>query len=170
VKPGPIVLDLRFALAESDATSALKAWLQFRATDKTPVFILINPETALALRNQFADLDQPGVIIIGRSSPELTPDIKIETSATQERAAYDALEKNTAVESLIRENSDKSRIDEASIMQSRAEQADAPDDFFGPARSRSNETKSESPPPALIDRALQRAVQLHRALLALKRL
>jgi hypothetical protein len=149
----------------------LTTWLASHAAEKTPVFLLINGETALALRTQFAKLeDQPGVISIGRSSPEITPDIAIETSATQERAAYDALEKNATVESLVRENIDKSRIDEASIMQARAEQADAPDDFFGPARPRAPETKSDSPPAPLIDRTLQRAVQLHRALIALKRL
>lgn len=171
VKAGPIVLDLRFTLAESDAATSLKAWLHTRATEKTPVFILINADTALALRNQFKDVeDLPGVISIGRPSSEVTPDIEIETNATQERAAYEALEKNIAVDALVRENTGKSRIDEASIMQARAEETDGPDEFFAPARPKSNDTESDSPPPALIDRALQRAIQLHRALLALKRL
>lgn len=171
VKAGPIVLDLRFTLAESDAATSLKGWLQARATEKTPVFVLINADTALALRNQFKELeDLPGVISIGRSSPEVTPDIEIETNATQERAAYEALEKNTAVDALVRENTGKSRIDEASIMQARAEETDGPDEFFAPARPKPDDTKPDSPPPALIDRALQRAIQLHRALLALKRL
>lgn len=171
VKPGPIVLDLRFTLAESEAVTSLKAWLEARATEKTPVFILINADTALALRSHIKDVeDQPGVISIGRPSPEVTPDLEIETNATQERAAYEALEKNTSVDALVRENTDKTRIDEASIMQARAEETDGPDEFFAPARRRADETKSDSPPPALIDRALQRAIQLHRALLALKRL
>jgi hypothetical protein len=171
VKPGVIVLDLRYALAEADASTALDAWLKFRATEKTPVFVLLNADTALALRDEVTGAgDRPGLITIGRTTAETAPDIVVETGVEQERRAYDALEKNVPVESLIRENAAKPRVDEASIMHARAEQNDSSDEFFGPERPRLPEAKAEAPPPPLVDRTLQRAVQLHRALLALKRL
>ena len=173
VKTGPLILDLRYTLAEADATTALDAWLKFRATATTPVFVLLNADTAPALRELLMTPDDRiGVITIGRASSDITPDIAIDTTNDDERHAYEALEKNSPIESLITDNADKPRTDEASIMSTRREpnaiQADAtpaPPDRTAPA-----EKKSEPTPPPVIDRAIQRAVQLHRALLALKRL
>jgi hypothetical protein len=148
----------------------LDTWLQTRATAKTPVFFLINADTAPALLEFLAARrSQPGHVIIGRTTPGLEPDIVVESSSEEERRAYEALKADTVIETLLSENADKSRIDEASIMRARAEVQDEPFEANPLDRLTPTEPKSESPSPP-IDRALQRAVHLHRALLALRRL
>jgi hypothetical protein len=171
VKAGPLVLDLRFTAAENDATTALSAWLKLRATATAPVFLLINPGTASNLREMLGkNAPRPGVITIGRKSEDLTPDIEVATSSEEERRAYEALEQKTPIESLLVENADKPRVDEASIMRARDEAAE---DFFE-ANPLDDVTATEPKPEAKttppIDRTLQRAVHVHRALRALKRL
>ncbi len=171
VKTGPLILDLRYTLAETEATTALDAWLKFRATATTPVFVLVNGDTAPALRELLMTPDDRiGVITIGRASSDITPDISIDTTSDDERHAYDALEKNSPIESLITENADKPRTDEASIMSTRREPNAIQADAAAPDRASPAEKKPAPMPPPVIDRAIQRAVQLHRALLALKRL
>lgn len=169
-KPGPIILDLRYALAESDAGTALNAWLAFRATDRTPVFVLLNTETAPALRDLFlAPRDRQGVVTIGRAGANFVPDVAISTTEAEERQAYNAFEQTPAVETLITENPQKPRLDEAAMMRERSpDDAEAEDD---PPVSDSAAKKPSDPPVTLpIDRPLQRAVHLHRAMMALKQL
>lgn len=171
VKAGPLILDLRYALAEVDASTALNAWLKLRATAKTPVFLLLNSDTAPGLKTLLREgPSRPSVITIGRANQETKPDIEVETTDDEERRAYEALEQNTPIESLLVENLDKPRIDEASIMRARDE---AGEDLFQADpldRILPTETKEEAKTPPPIDRALLRAVHLHRALRALKRL
>lgn len=170
-KTTPLVLDLRFATAGDHAATALDSWLRFRATRATPAFILINAETPAALLGVFAVLkSQPGLVTIGSSSDAFTPDIVISSPPEVERRAYDALPAGTAVQALIAENTDKTRVDEASIMRERADPffAAEPPDLTDDEESEAS--KAPPPPAAPVDHALQRAVHLHRALLALKRL
>jgi hypothetical protein len=171
VKSGPLILDLRFALAEADATTALDAWLKLRATPVTPVFLLINSDTAPDLRKLLTDvMSRHSVITIGRATEEIKPDIEIETSNEEERRAYDALEQNAPIDSLLAENADKPRVDEAAIMRARDEAGEELFEANPLDRIAPTDTKSEAKAAPPIDRALQRAVHLHRALRALKRL
>lgn len=176
-KSGPLVLDLRFSAADEKAGTALDAWLDFRATSSTPVLLLINAHTAPVLRTTVAShRPQTGLIVIGESSAELIPDLLIKTGDS-ERRAYDALEHGASAASLITENAGKPRIDEASIMRDRAnppsefpeanplELRDAP-----PSPASTTPSASPATEPVVIDYALQRAVQVHRALVALKRI
>jgi hypothetical protein len=110
------------------------------------------------------------VITIGRASADTTPDITIESTGDEERRAYAALEHSSSIESLITENADKPRNDEATIMRARADPNGGQTDTSSPDGVTPAGKKAEPPPPLLIDHALQRAVQLHRALLALKRI
>jgi len=171
LKTGAVILDLRFALAEVGALSALDAWIRVQATSSTPVIVLINPDTAPALRESLAAHHRrSGLITIGRPTSEIVPDIAIESSAEEERRAYEALEKDSSIESLITENADKPRIDEAAIMRARANPDGEPVDTDFPEPPTSSAKTEDAPPPPPVDRALQRAIHLHRALLALKRL
>jgi len=172
-----LVLDLRYTSA-SDASAAattLAAWLKFRGTSAAPVFVLLNADTAPALRRVFAVRHTMlAVVTLGPDSPGYTPDIALTISPDAERHAYDALDHGAVIDSLITENADKPRHDEAAIMRDRANppaDTDDPD----PAYSDPSDGEQKSPPaasaaPATIDLSLQRAVQLHRALVALKRL
>ena len=81
-------------------------------------------------------------------------------AADADRRAYDALEHGASVESLLRDNPEKPRVDEEYLEKEHISDSDAPEVAEG----------KPSPPPPLVDSMLQRAVQLHRGLLALKKI
>jgi hypothetical protein len=160
----PCVLDLRYVRAEAEAASALAGWMKFHATARTPVFILANAETSLALLTPLTSrTSSASVVILGPVSAGFTPDIALKISPDAERRAYDALEQGASVAALLNDSPDKARNDEARLARDQRGDA-APDD-----EAASRESKP-APPAPVIDAALQRAVQLHRTLLALKRL
>ena len=167
----PCVLDLRFVRGDAAAGTALDAWLKFRATSRTPVLLLINAETAApVLAPLAARLPSTGLVVIGTASPGLTPDLALKLAPDEERRAYDALAAGATVESVLNDSPEKIREDEALLAKehrSRPTPAyplsdDPPDD-----PPSATPTKPVVPP---IDSALQRAVHLHRALKALKKL
>jgi hypothetical protein len=90
----------------------------------------------------------------------MAPLISVNVSPEADRRAYDALEKGSDVQSLLSDYPDKPRIDEAYLEKEHIADSDAPDVI------------SDKPPPPrpLVDAMLQRAVQLHRGLLALKKI
>jgi hypothetical protein len=160
------VLDLRYVKGGPAEGAALLAWLRAHAGPHTPVFLLANARTAPAL---LAPLNSPeavtGLVIIGAAARGFEPDIALAVPAGAERRAYAALETGTAVDSLITVKNDKIRNDEASRAASRLPDTgadDPPKDDAAPA--------AKAAPPALIDPVLQCAVQVHRSLLALRRL
>jgi hypothetical protein len=161
-KAAACVVDVRYVFAEADAAAAFGAWLRFRAKPRAPVFVLANAQTSNALLRVLAERERGGgAVLIGVGGRQLEPDSPVRTTAQDERRAYDALEKEgVAVEKLLTENADKVRNDEASLSRDRLAEAsaDAAAEALDP----------QSRPP--IDVALQRAVHLHRALLALKKL
>lgn len=158
----PCVVDLRYAKADADAASALQAWLRFRAKPRVPVFVLANAETSPALLRVLAEREPgAGVAVIGAASRNLKPDVVVRATAEEERRAYDALEKGATVAALLTDNPDKVRNDEASLSRDRLAEAsaDTATDALAPKR--------DAP---VVDVALQRAVHLHRALVALRKL
>ena len=169
---GALVLDLRYALSSSDGVTTLGAWLKFRASARTPVFVLVNGGTAPAVLEFLETADpMPGLLTLGAASSKFVPDVALRVSAATERAAYDALEHGTPVATLLTDNPAKPRHDEAEIAQEHAApSAGSDDDETGPEGSVSASPALPAPPPPLIDTTLQRAVHLHRALLALKKI
>ena len=171
VKTGPLVLDLRYATGDKPAAAELDAWLSLRATAKTPVMLLINADTEPSIREILhSKAARAGVVTIGRPDEGTLPDIPVETTAEEERRAYDALEHSKSIETLLVENADKPRLDEASIMRARSEAQDEPLEANPMERVAATDAKTEPAPRPPIDRALQHAVHLHRALRALNRL
>jgi hypothetical protein len=179
-KPAPLVLDLRYVTCDRGGVDALEVWLKFRALPAAPVFILANADTTRGLRQVLAgNHANPAVVTLGPASEGFTPDIGVDISAGEERRAYEALEKGQTVEALTVENADKPRRDEAEIAKDRAHgsssagdpEADDPDTVDDSTKNPSPTTADNAAPPAPpVDRDLQRAIQLHRALLALKRI
>lgn len=154
----PCVLDVRYAAGDAAAAASLLAWLRQNATARTPVFVLANGETSAPLIAMLGSRrDVSHVIVLGRAAPGFAPDLPLESTAEEERRAYDALAGLADVTALITTNPGKPRNDEASL-----------------SRDSSTEPRAGGrPPPAAngpIDAALQRAVHLHRALLALRKL
>ena len=102
-----------------------------------------------------------GIVVVGIERGGFHPDVTVRGSAEEERRAYDALEAGAPITSLLVDNPNKVRNDEASLSKDRLAEAsaDAADDAIS--------GKRPAPP---LDVALQRAVHLHRALVALKKL
>jgi hypothetical protein len=175
-RPQPCVLDLRYTTGDAAAATALHAWLKFHVSPRTPVFLLVNADTAPVLLAPFADRRPGGLVLIGPATAPLTPDIVVKTTADTERNAYDALGGTTPAAALISDTLDKPRNDEARLMRDRGNDpttyprpADDASDDFSDAPPPAPAAKPKIPPP-LIDVSLQRAVHLHRALKALKKL
>jgi hypothetical protein len=165
-----LVLDLRYASADASTVQGFEAWLKFRASANSPLAILINNETSpLLLRVFLAAPALPGVATIGPASDDFNVDVPVNVSPQADRLAYDALANGTPIEDLVARKLDKPRRDEAEL-----------------ARQHNNgntDEDSDAPPPKaatvpappaveapVTDLVLVRAVQLHRALLALRRL
>jgi hypothetical protein len=170
---GPCVLDLRYVSGNADEATALASWLKSRATARTPVFVLANASTSAAIITVITPRGAgASVIVFGAATGDFAPDIAVKVSADAERRAYDAVEHGASPGSVISENSLKPRNDEAKLARERVPEALAPTDdpanpsSAGPAE---DSAKQKSPPP-VIDPVLQRAVQTHRALVALKKL
>jgi hypothetical protein len=167
VRNHPCVLDIRYVHGNAEAGNLLLAWLRFHAGPHTPVFLLANAGTSSEL---LAPLDSPdavaGLVILGAAGPDFTPDVALKVAPEAERRAYDALEKGASTDSLIVQEVDKPRIDEEKLNREHLSDSSIGDEEEGKPAS-----PAPGPRPApLIDVALQRAVQLHRALLAMRRL
>lgn len=159
----PCIIDLRYVVADEAEAAAFAAWLKFRAAPKTPVFVLANADTAAPLRQALAGRERGvGLMVIGPESEQLRPDVAVKTSASAERRAYDALEKGVPLAALLADHPNKVRNDEASLLRE-SQARPLPEE---PADTGSG----ERPEPAPVDATLQRALHLHRALVALKKL
>ena len=158
-RPGACVLDLRFARAGETEASALRAWVRFNVSAHAPIFVLENSMTAPSLLAALPGNGPSGLIVLAPESARSAPDIAVRVSPSEDRRAYDALESGAAVESLLSDYPDKPRIDEAYLEKEHISDSDAPD----------IPTDKPVPPKPLVDALLQRAVQLHRGLLALKK-
>ena len=169
-----LILDLRFVRGDAAAGTALDAWLKFHSSTPSPVFLLINAETEAAVLNPLARrLPTKGLLVVGAASPGLTPELALKTSPTEERKAYDALAAGTPLDVLLYYSPEKIRDDEASLMKGRQSPVVALDDPADDLSTLSPDTAkaaAQKTPPPLIDVALQRAVHLHRALRALKKI
>jgi hypothetical protein len=159
-RPGACVLDLRFAKAGETEAKTLRAWVKFNVSTRTPIFVLENSSTAASLLAALPGNGPSGLIVLAPAAPGASPDIAVRVSADDDKRAYDALEAGAAVESLLRDYPDKPRVDEAYLEKEHIADSEAPD----------LPTDKPLPPKPLVDAMLQRAVQLHRGLLALKRL
>lgn len=171
-KPTALVLDLRYVHANENAAKALGAWLQFHASLRTPVYVLVNNSTATDILN-FLESEAPsvGVITVGTASSRFVPDIPLKISPVTERYAYDALDHGTTLESLLTDEPGKVRHDEASIAQEHSVPPEVADDLSDGLSDAPMPPAAVTPPARpLIDSTLQRAVQLHRTLRALRRI
>jgi len=169
-----LILDLRFVRGDAAAGTALDAWLKFHSSSRSPVFLLINAETEAAVLSPLARrLPTIGLLVVGAASPGLTPDLVLKSSPTEERKAYDALAAGTPLEALLNDSPEKIRDDEASLMKGRQPPVvplGDPADDVSPSSPEPDRAAAQKTPPPLIDVALQRAVHLHRALRALRKI
>jgi hypothetical protein len=159
LKPAPLVIDLRYTANEPDAVDALRALNSQPA--KPTLYILVSPSTPASFTEILTKTSTPLVILgIKGSHPE--PEVVVAQSAENDRKAYDALTSGTPLADLISGKVEKERFDEASLV---TEFKAGNHDAHPPETPADGKA---SAPAKLIDRVLQRAAHLHRALLALK--
>jgi hypothetical protein len=166
VREHPCVLDLRFAHGDAVAATVLASWVSSHAANRNPIFVLVNGSTAAPLIAALTEHRISGLLMVGIEGQAFSPDIMVKQSSDDERRAYDALDHGATIAALTTDNPDKQRNDEASL----SHPTDAATD-----RDDSTTTESTAPPapkstPPPTDAALQRAIQLHRALRAMKKL
>ena len=156
----PSVVDVRYLLADTVSANAFATWLSGRAQSRSPVFVLANeatsPELLQLLSRRTAG---SGVVVVGTQAQQFEPDIMVLTTRENERRAYEALAEGASLVSLLTDNPGKVRHDEASLSRDRPEEASAEPAVNGSGAQR---------PP--LDVTLQRAVHLHRALMALRKI
>lgn len=178
---GALVLDLRYATASDESPAALQAALAGRSPN-TPLFILVSPATPPALGRV---ISATPTLTLGAAGSRPTPKVVVQTDASADRRAFDALDAGTALAKLISGKIEKERFDEATLVHEfkngnhDAAPPPAPDPTaalpgnpsepgVAGTNTGSAAASNVAPPAPLVDRVLQRAVHLHRALLALR--
>jgi hypothetical protein len=177
-----LVLDLRSLPADAGFAVKIQAALAKPPAPHAVRMILLNATTAPTLVTAITDA-LPSVITIGPRSPALTPDIAVATNDEDDRRAYAALVTGTPLEKLINDSHDKPRYDEAKLVQDHANGVTPPDSALPPdadddsvtteptaENKKPSDPDKKTAPAPVIDLVLERAVQLHRSLLALKKL
>jgi hypothetical protein len=181
-----LVLDLRHAAADDESAASLGRFLSRAPTATRFVrLVLVSRHTDKSLLKQLAT-PHPGVVLLGAQAADLTLDVSVATTPEDDALAYEALTSGVSLDKLLSGTTpQKARHDEASLVRAhangngRSSLADEPenDPANDPATGAIHETSSEEakaeapkPPAQPVDRVLLRAVQLHRTLLALKKL
>lgn len=176
LKPGALVLDLRHASANAETTTGFAAALA-KLKGNDPVIVLVSPATPRVLAAEL-EKSPTRLLVLGTADAQPTPTVAIETTAEADRAAYDAFETGTPLEKLITGKIEKERYDEATLVAEFKSGQSLPvsEDSTEPALSPQPEATPSAPaatpakPTApATDRVLQRAIHLHRGLLALRR-
>ena len=169
---GAEVIDLRFTDALEESANVLAGRIRSAAQSGATLFVLVNNATDPLLRHHLAQIKGSvrSLIFIGPVTPELAPEIVTDPDIETERKACDAIAAGTPPADLIKEELAKKRFDEAALVRSHENGGNphASDDN-APKKTDKTDDSDDKPAP-LKDISLQRAVFLHRALLALGRL
>jgi hypothetical protein len=171
-----LILDLRQASAtEKSAADLAQLLARAPATPRFVRIILLSKDSSRALMKELTT-DFPGVVTISAQSELFTPDIKVAVTAEEDRLAYEALTSGVALDKLLSGSTpQKIRYDEASLVRDHTNNGarmplteESEDEASAPDTSTAANAPKPAPQP--VDRVLLRAVQLHRTLLALKKL
>lgn len=176
-----LVLDLRYATASGDSPARLAAALAARQ-GPAPLFILVAPGTPPALASVLGKLP-PNTTTLGVKDAVPAPRIVVAQAADVDRRAHAALDSGLPLAALINGKIEKERYDEASLVKDFSNgnrdprppspppagrpNAPAPGTPADPVNPTPNPAAAEKV-PVLTDRVLQRAVNLHRALFAIR--
>jgi hypothetical protein len=181
-----LVLDLRQATADDETARALgKLLARPPATARFSRMLLVSRSTAPALLKQLATTF-PGTVILAARTDGLSPDISVGTTPEEDALAYEALTSGVSLDKLLNGTTpQKVRYDEASLVRDHANggngnrsqptdepdaESDSPEETDSTTATDKTKPTVAKPPAQPVDRVLLRAVQLHRTLLALKKL
>lgn len=172
---GTQVVDLRFADALEESAEGLARHLQTAAQGGATLFVLVNSATDPLLRSELSSVQGTArqLLFIGPATPELAPEIVTAPDAGEERRACDAIAAGTPPAELIKEALEKPRFGEAELVRNRTNgngNGGTPTNGGDTAAAPASAPDSQATPGHPKDISLQRAVFLHRTLIALGRL
>ncbi len=165
------VLDVRYATATDDAIAVLKTALAAHPVD-SPLFILISPATPGGVIEAINAPTHARFITLGAAGTQPAPRVEVRTSLETDRAAYDAFDHGKSLTELVTGKIEKDRYDEATLVHEFKNGNPDPESALSPDATKSKPDKTDDEadaPEPLHDRVLQRALNLHQALLALRR-
>ena len=167
LRPAPLVLDLRYVADEPAAADALRELNSQPAKPK--LYVLVSPATPASVAAILTKTSTP-LVTLGVKDSVPAAQVVVEQTAEADRAAYAALETGTPLVQLVSGRIEKERFDEASLVQEfKNGNLDAHPPTLSQVEGRvAGPAKPTESPAVRPDRVLQRAVHLHRALLALK--
>jgi hypothetical protein len=166
-----LVLDLRLAPADPATESRLRELLA-HVTDAHPLFVLLGQGTPDTLR-AVIPAAAPGLLTIAAKDSGIAAGVMIAVEPARDRAATEALAAGKPPRELVEGRIEKARYDEARLAHDHAnghrerEEAKAAP---SPDPSSKQEKSATPAEPPLQDLLLQRAVFIHRGLLALGRI
>jgi hypothetical protein len=169
-----VVLDLRDAAgtaAEAKTLASRLVQMPPKPTDHR--LILINPHTAAPILSA-VQIAEPRQLTIGPRADGFQVDIAVPISVEDDERAFAAFASGTPLNKLDDSNPEKKRYDEATLAKNRAaavaEAEGDNDDIDTPADAQTqtpNTAPEKKPENQIHDAVLERAVQLHRALLVI---
>ena len=163
-----LVIDLRLAQADQGIADRLSPLLAHAGASR-PIFILVGADTAPNLRVAIPD-STPGILQLSARDSGIATGLTIAVDTAADRAAAEALAAGRMPRELFEEQLEKTRYDEEQLAKDHAtgqreRQLSEPRDDKG-----SSSKPAEPTAQALHDLLLQRAVFIHRGLLALGRI
>jgi hypothetical protein len=163
---GALVLDLRYATASDESVDSLRAALTGHSAG-APLFVLVSPATPSGVAQA---ITQSGVsaFTLGSAGSQPSPKVVVKTDAETDRRAYDALDAGAPLGALISGKIEKERFDEATLVKEFKNGNPDAEPPPGPDPTAPKPANGPEKPAPLVDRVLQRAVHLHRALVALR--
>lgn len=168
---GPLVLDLRAAQGDAVSTARLQELLAQRssaAPASSPLFVLLSADTPADIRS--AVPASPVVVTLGCAGPGFAPALVVSTDLAHDRAAIAELAAGRPARDLIGVKLDKPRFDEAHLARNHASGHHSEDQQSSTTDTKDKPAAPPAPEAPIQDLVLQRAVFLHRALLALGRI
>jgi hypothetical protein len=162
-----LVLDLRYPQM-GGATAAQVYQALARRQSHAPLFVLVSPATPALLAEALAAAPVK-FVTLGVADSVPAPQVVVTQTAAADRAAYDALAAGADLAALVSGKVVKERYDEAALMSDfRNGNTDAqPPPPPDPTKEKTGTAAPANPAPP-VDRVLQRALHLHRALLAVQ--
>jgi|GEM_PF-875156 len=163
-----VILDLRDATGTSAEAKALAGRLaQMPPKPADHRLILINPSTDAAILST-VDIPEPRQLTVGPRAAGFQVDIAVPVSVDDDQHAFAAFAQGAPLNKLDDSNPQKKRNDEAALAKNRAAAvAEAEGEDDGPPADVTPAPAEKKPEAPAHDLVLERAVQLHHALLVI---
>jgi hypothetical protein len=171
--PAEIIIDLRGLRETTPDGAARLGTLLASGSARTLCLVLIDPTTSADLLAA-VKASKGRHLTLGANLPAGAVDVAVATSAERDQQAVAALDSGRPPEALLETRQEKVRYDESSMVRDHAKGLpipDAPPELeTEPGKDDAKSGPAVAVEPPLVDRVLERALHLHRALRAIRRI